>query len=257
MEDVIEAAHIGRGVVDGVECEHLAFRNRETDWQIWIEVGAKPIPRKYVITSNRRRAAMHAADKVSERTCRSPPTPIVPPADAKKVELTALREIDEFPPAERPDDWRSDDPREQATPAHTGDRRGFVVLFATEKCRRPIRRPGDHADARIGRPLTPRLRRSGAAHRAPGRYAAQAQRRRRSGLRGLLRRRLLSSGCLRSRLHPLSVFVVESSLGRKELADAARTNGHREIAPGSYALRVGGRVPPDTARQDVINLLFD
>ena len=51
MEGVIDAKHIGRGVIDGVECEHLAFRNEETDWQIWVEIGARPIPRKYVITS--------------------------------------------------------------------------------------------------------------------------------------------------------------------------------------------------------------
>ena len=50
-EDVMDAKHIGRGVINGVECEHLAFRNLDTDWQIWIEVGAKPIPRKFVITS--------------------------------------------------------------------------------------------------------------------------------------------------------------------------------------------------------------
>ena len=42
--DVIDAKHIGRGVINGVECEHLAFRNLDTDWQIWVEVGAKPIP---------------------------------------------------------------------------------------------------------------------------------------------------------------------------------------------------------------------
>ena len=48
---VMEAKHIGRGVVEGVECEHLAFRNADTDWQIWVEVGAKPMPRKMVITS--------------------------------------------------------------------------------------------------------------------------------------------------------------------------------------------------------------
>ena len=47
----MEAKHIGRGVIDGVECEHLAFRNFDTDWQLWVEVGDKPIPRKMVITS--------------------------------------------------------------------------------------------------------------------------------------------------------------------------------------------------------------
>jgi len=31
---VKEAKHIGRGVIDGVECEHLAFRNFDTDWQL-------------------------------------------------------------------------------------------------------------------------------------------------------------------------------------------------------------------------------
>src|SRR3954470_22775534 len=49
--NVLEAKHIGQGVVDGVECEHLAFRGPDTDWQVWIENGAKPVPRKYVITS--------------------------------------------------------------------------------------------------------------------------------------------------------------------------------------------------------------
>ncbi|HVI64522.1 MAG TPA: DUF2092 domain-containing protein [Bradyrhizobium sp.] len=51
MANVLDAKHIGQGVVDGVECEHLAFRGTDTDWQIWIETGARPIPRKYVITS--------------------------------------------------------------------------------------------------------------------------------------------------------------------------------------------------------------
>jgi len=31
--------------------EHLAFRGAETDWQIWIDIGARPVPRKYIITS--------------------------------------------------------------------------------------------------------------------------------------------------------------------------------------------------------------
>ena len=49
--DVIEAKYIGHGVVGGVECDHLAFRNQETDWQLWIERGDKPLPRKFVITT--------------------------------------------------------------------------------------------------------------------------------------------------------------------------------------------------------------
>jgi hypothetical protein len=32
-------------------CEHVAFRNFDTDWQLWIEAGAHPVPRKMGITS--------------------------------------------------------------------------------------------------------------------------------------------------------------------------------------------------------------
>ena len=42
MTDVIDAVHVGQGVVDGVECDHLAFRGADTDWQIWIESGTRP-----------------------------------------------------------------------------------------------------------------------------------------------------------------------------------------------------------------------
>ena len=31
------------GVVDGAE--HLAFRNADSDWQVWVETGAMPISR--------------------------------------------------------------------------------------------------------------------------------------------------------------------------------------------------------------------
>jgi hypothetical protein len=51
VSGVREAKHIGRGVIDGIECEHLAFRNDDTDWQLWVELGQRPIPRKLVITS--------------------------------------------------------------------------------------------------------------------------------------------------------------------------------------------------------------
>ena len=34
-----------------MECDHLAFRTKEVDWQIWIAQGARPYPCRYVITS--------------------------------------------------------------------------------------------------------------------------------------------------------------------------------------------------------------
>ncbi|MBF0544295.1 MAG: DUF2092 domain-containing protein [Candidatus Riflebacteria bacterium] len=41
---------IGPVTVLGVPCEHLAFSQGAVDWQVWIEDGAMPVPRKIVIT---------------------------------------------------------------------------------------------------------------------------------------------------------------------------------------------------------------
>jgi hypothetical protein len=51
MEDTIAGESVGLSIVDGVPTHHLAFRGRDVDWQIWIEDGPRPLPRKYVITS--------------------------------------------------------------------------------------------------------------------------------------------------------------------------------------------------------------
>ncbi len=50
-QDVKSGFIVGKSIVGGVRCDHLAFRGPEVDWQIWIEEGAKPLPRKYLITS--------------------------------------------------------------------------------------------------------------------------------------------------------------------------------------------------------------
>jgi hypothetical protein len=49
-EGVESGSMIGRHAVDGVPCHHLAFSQEAIDWQIWIEDGPAPLPRKLVIT---------------------------------------------------------------------------------------------------------------------------------------------------------------------------------------------------------------
>ena len=51
MEGVVDVKDLGSGVIGGVECNSLAFRAEEVDWQIWIAQGDKPYPCRYVITS--------------------------------------------------------------------------------------------------------------------------------------------------------------------------------------------------------------
>ena len=51
MRDVVDVKDLGSGVVGGVECDYLAFRTKDVDWQIWIAQGKRPYPYRYVITS--------------------------------------------------------------------------------------------------------------------------------------------------------------------------------------------------------------
>jgi hypothetical protein len=51
MEGVEDIKDLGSGVIGGVECDSLAFRSKDVDWQIWIAHGDKPYPCRYTITS--------------------------------------------------------------------------------------------------------------------------------------------------------------------------------------------------------------
>ena len=51
LENVRTGQLVGDSEVEGVACDHLAFRQTDTDWQLWVEKGARPLPRKIVITT--------------------------------------------------------------------------------------------------------------------------------------------------------------------------------------------------------------
>jgi hypothetical protein len=53
MPQVTDVKDLGSGVIHGIECDHLAFRTKEVDWQIWIAQGSRPYPCRYVITSKK------------------------------------------------------------------------------------------------------------------------------------------------------------------------------------------------------------
>lgn len=98
---VKEAKHIGRGVIDGVECEHLAFRNFDTDWQLWVQVGDKPIPRKLVITSKTVNSAPQYTLRVKHWKTDVKPARdafvFTPQAGATQLPADALVDLDELP----------------------------------------------------------------------------------------------------------------------------------------------------------------
>jgi hypothetical protein len=51
MQDVYDSKDLGSGVINGTECDFLAFRKDEVDLQIWIAQGDRPYPCRYVVTS--------------------------------------------------------------------------------------------------------------------------------------------------------------------------------------------------------------
>src|SRR5262249_30818243 len=51
LHNITAAGYIGTSRIDGVECDHIAIRQPDVDWQVWIEKGEAPLPRKLVITT--------------------------------------------------------------------------------------------------------------------------------------------------------------------------------------------------------------
>ena len=52
-ENVQSGTYVGLHHVGKVKCHHLAFQQRLLDWQIWIDAGDQPLPRKLLITFKR------------------------------------------------------------------------------------------------------------------------------------------------------------------------------------------------------------
>ncbi len=90
-EHAQSGTYVGLHYVGKVKCHHLAFRQKLLDWQIWIDAGDQPLPRKFVITFKRQAgepqytALMHRWDanpKLSDDLFE-----FHPPKDVRKVDF--------------------------------------------------------------------------------------------------------------------------------------------------------------------------
>ena len=100
-EDATEGVHVGTGIVGGVECDHLAFRNPRVDWQLWVQKGEQPLPLKYVITTKWVTGApqytLRIRDWRTDVETKADAFAFNPPPGASKVAISALSDIDEVP----------------------------------------------------------------------------------------------------------------------------------------------------------------
>jgi hypothetical protein len=49
IEKLTSAFNAGTATIDGAATDHWVFRSDDFDWEIWIEQGDRPLPRKYVL----------------------------------------------------------------------------------------------------------------------------------------------------------------------------------------------------------------
>jgi hypothetical protein len=101
---VVDVKDLGSGVIHGKECDHLAFRTKEFDWQIWIAQGEAPHPCRYIITSTMiDQAPQYTLEFTSFRTgeqARVDDFAFSAPADAKKLtaeDIRTMKGVDEMP----------------------------------------------------------------------------------------------------------------------------------------------------------------
>ena len=102
MADVTDVKDMGSGMIGGVECDHLAFRTADTDWQIWIAHGDKPYPCRYVITSKGVDQAPQFTMEIREWNAGGAEGnfSFTPPAGATRIEaddLEGLKESSDLP----------------------------------------------------------------------------------------------------------------------------------------------------------------
>jgi hypothetical protein len=104
MADVTDVKDLGSGVINGQECDHIAFRAKDTDWQIWIAQGKEPRPCRYVITSKDVDQApeftMEIRDWKAGTTAGTDDFTFKPPAGATKMDakdLETLKETSDLP----------------------------------------------------------------------------------------------------------------------------------------------------------------
>ncbi|RVI52907.1 DUF2092 domain-containing protein [Sinorhizobium meliloti] len=89
-EGVLSGSLVGTAFVGGMLCDHLAFRNDDVDWQLWISKGEQNLPLKYVITTKwvtgspqyTLRFRNWATGGVSSKSFE-----FKPPTDARKVDV--------------------------------------------------------------------------------------------------------------------------------------------------------------------------
>jgi len=90
LDKLDSAMNAGQDFVGSDLCDHYALRQGNFDWQIWITVGDKPLPRKLVITNRGDEARPQSVSLIEwdlKPALASSAFTFKPPKDAKAIEM--------------------------------------------------------------------------------------------------------------------------------------------------------------------------
>jgi hypothetical protein len=88
------AYEVGSATIDGVATDHFAFREADVDWEVWIQKGDQPLPRKVVIVDRSDPARPTFTARLSWQvnpTFTDADFTFVPDANAKKIQLATYK----------------------------------------------------------------------------------------------------------------------------------------------------------------------
>lgn len=91
-------AYFGKVKILGTPCQHIAFSTDKVDWQLWIQDGANPLPRKLVITYKQEATAPQVTAIFSDWNLKNklPDKTFVftPPKGAAKIEILPVTDTE-------------------------------------------------------------------------------------------------------------------------------------------------------------------
>src|SRR5262245_35413973 len=91
MKDGLKTAvDLGITKVDGVDCRHLLFGEEDADWQVWVETGPRPLPRRLVVVYKKAEGAPRVLAAFSDWKLNS----TVPAARFTFVKLPGMTKVE-------------------------------------------------------------------------------------------------------------------------------------------------------------------
>ena len=95
--NVERAIYVGQAEVDGVTCHQLVFSQDAIDWQLWVEAGVRPAPRRLLIVYKLLPGSPRYIATLSDLRLRSTSFPVsftpILPDDADEIEMLEIKSV--------------------------------------------------------------------------------------------------------------------------------------------------------------------